>query len=174
MKTILTLAIVSLLAPASLFARNAKINNATVSHLNLPQFMGTWYEIARFDHRFERGMSYAQARYTLKDDGKVRVDNTGWKDGKFKRSVGKAFAPDPGGQPGLLRVSFFGPFYSDYRVLMLTDDYKYALVGSKNANYLWILARSPEVKPEIMDSILEVAKCRGYDTSKLIWVDQTM
>lgn len=173
MKAILTLAIAGLLAPASLFARNNKFNNATVNQLNLEQYMGTWYEIARFDHRFERGLTHAQARYSFKENGTVRVDNTGWKDGKFKRSVGKAFAPDPGGQPGLLRVSFFGPFYSDYRVMMLSADYKYALVGSKSKNYLWILARSPEVSQDVLDSILEVAKCRGYDTDKLIWVNHT-
>lgn len=150
----------------------SKVDNTTIKEFDLSRYLGTWYEIARFDHSFERGISYAQAHYSLKEDGTVKVENTGIKDGEYKESVGKAFQPDPENDPALLRVSFFGPFYSDYRVLMLTPDYDYAVVGSKGSNYLWFLSRTPEVPSEILQAMIDEAQRRGYDTSKLIWVEQ--
>ena len=157
---------------ASLFAfsfMGDDVDNSTVDSLDVHRFMGTWYEIARFDHSFERGLTHATAHYSLKNDGSIAVTNSGLKDGRLKTTVGKAKMTDTA---GLLRVSFYGPFYSDYRVLMVTDDYRYALVGSGNGNYLWILARVPEVAPEILDLIVDVARQRGYDTDRLVWVDQ--
>ena len=94
---------------------------------------------------------------------------TGEKNGKFKSSSGKAKTTE---EPGRLRVSFFGPFYSDYRVMMLDPDYQYALVGSKSAEYLWILSRTPKLENSVKDAILAEATRRGYDVSKLIWVKQ--
>lgn len=146
-----------------------KINNSTIGSLDLDRYLGTWYEIARFDHSFERGLTHAKAHYSLNEDGTVTVTNTGIKDGKDKTAKGRAVTTDTA---GLLRVSFFGPFFSDYRVMMLSEDYNYALIGSGSPKYLWILSRMPEVPQEIMDHILDVARNRGYDTGKLIWVEQ--
>ena len=155
------------LVPCS--CKGQKVDNSTVKTLEIERYLGNWYEIARFDHSFERGLTHAKARYSLNDDGSITVTNSGIKNGKGKTSVGKAKVTDT---VGLLRVSFFGPFYSDYRVMMLSKDYKYALIGSGNAKYLWILSRTPQIPREVLGQILAVATERGYDTDKLIWVTQ--
>lgn len=148
---------------------NNMLNNEPVKELDLNRYLGTWYELARFDHSFERGLTACTANYALNDDGTIKVINSGLKDGKTKVSEGKAKTT---GTPGLLRVSFFGPFYSDYRVLMLSEDYSYALVGSSSNRYLWILSRTPELSDNIIQTILQEAVRRGYNVSELIWVDQ--
>ena len=159
--------------PCSLSARNNKIDNTPVPAIDIPRYMGLWYEIARFDHRFERDMSGTIAVYSQKNNGTIRVENSGWKDNKYKRSVGKAKAVrNTANEPTLLRVSFFGPFYSDYRVLMLDENYRYALVGSGSSKYLWILSRTPDLPYHTRMNIIREAQRRGYDTSHLVWVDQ--
>lgn len=145
------------------------MDNSVVKKLDLNKYLGDWYEIARFDHSFERGLEYCKANYALRADGKIAVTNTGIKDGKPKTSEGKAKTTDT---PAVLRVSFFGPFYSDYRVMLLDANYQWALVGSKNAKYLWILSRTPKLPQQTLDTILAEARRRGYDTTKLIWVKQ--
>lgn len=148
---------------------NSNIDNSTVKDLDQSRYLGGWYEIARFDHRFERGLEKCKALYTLQEDGKIDVTNTGMKNGQPKVAQGKAKTTD---NPALLRVSFFGPFYSDYRVMMLGHNYEYALVGSKSAKYLWILSRTPQMEDRVKETILTEATRRGYDVSKLIWVTQ--
>lgn len=145
------------------------VDNSVVNNFDLNRFLGSWYEIARFDHKFERGMEQTKATYTLREDGKVDVLNTGMKDGKHSKAKGVAKLTDT---PALLRVSFWGPFYSDYRVMLLDSDYRYALVGSGSDDYLWILSRTPQLTPETQTLILAEAQKRGYDTDKLIWVNQ--
>lgn len=146
------------------------VNNAVIKQeFDLSRYLGTWYEVARFDHKFERGLTHCTAEYTLKEEGKVKVLNRGKKDGKWDTAEGKAKSTDT---PGHLRVSFFGPFYSDYRILLLDPDYTYALVGSASDSYLWILSRTPELSPIDRDTILMEAQTRGYDINKLIWVNQ--
>lgn len=167
-KLILTLCLIGVL-PVS--CTPATVNNTPVSYLDLDRYLGDWYEIARFDHSFERGLTHARASYYLMDDGMIQVVNSGKKRGKPKESVGKAKST---AMPGLLRVSFFGPFYADYRVLMVTEDYTSALVGSGSDNYLWILSRTPEVPEDEMKAILDEAASRGYRMENLIWVPQTM
>ena len=157
------------MAALSVCCMAQKVDNSTITNLEPERYLGKWYEIARYDHKFERGLNYATANYSLMNDGKIRVVNSGIKDGKLKSSIGKAKFTD---NPGLLRVSFFGPFYSDYRIMMLSKDYKYALVGSKSAKYLWILSRTPAVPEGTLNRILVEAANRGYDISKLIWVKQ--
>ena len=147
----------------------AKVDNAAVSTLDVNRYLGQWYELARFDHRFERDMTYCTATYLMQDDGTVKVINQGKKDGKWEVSEGKAKLTK---DPGVLRVSFFGPFYSDYRVLMLAPDYSYALVGGGSDDYLWILSRTPQLDTVTRDRILAEARHRGYTTGKLIWVLQ--
>ena len=146
-----------------------KVDNTPVAALDLDRYLGEWYEIARFDHSFERGIEKCRANYVVRRDGGIDVINTGVKDGKPKEARGKAKKTD---RPGLLRVSFFGPFYADYRVLMVDGDYTHALVGSGGADYLWILSRTPSITDTAKSALLAEARRRGYDTSALIWVRQ--
>lgn len=145
------------------------VDNSPIKAFDIKRFQGKWYEIARFNHRFERNMEYCTAVYTPKDDGTIKVTNTGKKKGEWKTVVGKGKMTET---PGLLRVSFFGPFYSDYRILMLDPDYSYALVGGENDKYLWILSRTPQLEKDVKDSILKEASRRGYKTDNLVWVKQ--
>lgn len=145
------------------------VDNSVVNNFDIDRFLGNWYEIARFDHRFERGMEQTKANYTLRKDGKVDVRNTGIKNGKLSEAKGVAKLTDT---PARLRVSFWRPFYSDYRIMLLDEDYQYALIGSGNDSYLWILSRTPQISDNVKSKILTEAKKRGYDTDKLIWVRQ--
>ena len=116
----------------------------------------------------------ATANYSITEDGKIKVVNTGYKDsfdGKFNQAEAKAYRPDEN-YPGALRVSFFLFFYSDYWVLDLDEDYTFALVGSKSSKYLWILSRTPEMAPADLQRVLNKAVSLGYNTGNLIWVEQ--
>lgn len=173
MKRLISLALAALSLPMLSAAQDVQYDNSPVSQFDLSKYLGTWYEIARFDHSFERGMDNVIAEYLLRDDGKINVVNSGWKNGKFKVADGKAKQPDPLSDPAHLEVSFFLFFYSDYNVMMIDDDYQIALVGSKSPKYLWILSRTPYVTDSVMDLVLEEASSRGYDINNLIWVDQS-
>lgn len=145
-----------------------------VSHFNLESYLGKWYEIARLDHSFERGLTQVSAEYSLRDDGGVKVLNRGYsaKDKAWKEAEGKAyFVKQP--DQGYLKVSFFGPFYGSYIVFELdAEGYQYSLVSGPSTSYLWILSRSPNMNPQIKNRLVEAAKSAGFDTSKLIFVDQ--
>ena len=145
------------------------VDNSTVKSLDLNRFMGRWYEIARFDHKFERDLQQVTTIYAIQTNGKVKIINQGIKNDKWKSIEGKGKLTTT---PGLLRISFWGPFYSDYRVMMLDPDYTYALIGGSNDKYLWILSRSPRMRQEVRDQILREAQRRGYNTNNLIWVKQ--
>lgn len=173
MKRLIQIALAAVLLPV-LASAQEPYDNSTISKFDLSRYLGTWYELARFDHSFERGMDNVTAEYILRDDGKVEVLNSGWKDGKFKMAEGKAKQPEPLTDPAHLKVSFFLFFYNDYNVMMLDENYQVALVGSQSPDYLWILSRTPVQTDRVIDIVVEEAESRGYDTSKLIWVDQTM
>ena len=145
------------------------VDNRPIESVDLNRDLGSWYEIARFDHRFERGMEQTKALYTMREDGLIKVENSGIKDGESKQSIGKAKTTDT---PALLRVSFFGPFYGDYRILLLDEDYQYVLVGGSTDDYLWILSRTPQLEDSTLSIILSEAQRRSYDTSKLIRIKQ--
>ena len=145
------------------------VDNAVVGAFDVNRFLGSWYEIARFDHPFERGQQQTRAQYVLRADGGIDVVNTGVKNGVPKTAKGRACRTDT---PGLLRVSFFGPFYSDYRVLWLDADYQCALIGSSTDRYLWLLARAPRITEATKNALLIEARRRRYETEKLIWVTQ--
>lgn len=147
-------------------------------HMNFPfelnKYLGTWYEIARFDHSFERGLQGVTATYSLRKDGKIEVLNQGYKNslkGKLSKAVGKAKLSTPE-TPRNLLVSFFWIFYAPYNILELDPNYQYALVGSSSSNYLWILSRTPEMSESTYLMLLDKAKGRGYDVTKLILVQQ--
>lgn len=149
------------------------VDNKPVSFLDLNKYMGLWYEIARFDHSFERGLVGVTATYSFNSDGTVRVENKGYKntlDGKEKIAIGKAKTVK--GIPGQLKVSFFLWFYADYNVLLIDKNYSYVLIGSKSPDYLWILSRTPKLSAKDYKKLIDEAKRRGYDTSKLIRVLQ--
>ena len=156
---------------------NTNKNNVdltTVKQLDLERYMGTWYEIARFNHPFERNLEGVTATYKLRPDGKITVINQGYKNtlnGKHSRAKGKAKQPNPK-EPGKLKVSFFLFFYADYNILELDKDYQWVLIGSSSNKYLWILSRTPELDKQTLSYILDKAQQRGYDISKLIWVKQ--
>ena len=173
MKRLISLVLAAFSLPMLSNAQDVQYNNSPVSEFDLSRYLGTWYEIARFDHSFERGMDNVTAEYLLREDGMIDVINSGWKEGKFKVADGKAKQPDPKTDPGHLAVSFFLFFFSDYNVLMIDDDYKVALVGSKSPKYLWILSRTPVLSDSVLDAVLEEASSRGYDIDDLIWVDQS-
>ena len=167
MKTrIMIVALAALLAGC---VSGPKVDNTPVPTLDLNRYLGEWYEIARFDHSFERGVEQAKANYTQNADGTIKVVNSGIKDGKPKTAIGKGKTTDT---PGLLRVSFFGPFYADYRVMLIDKEYTYALVGSGSADYLWILSRTPGLPETAKAELLAEARRRGYDAGELIWVRQ--
>jgi lipocalin len=161
-----------LIFPGCQSQKSEKMDYSTVKELDIQHYLGTWYEIARFDHSFEQNLMGVTATYSLRGDGKIKVVNQGYKntpDGELSRAEGKAKPTD---EPGKLKVSFFWIFYADYFVLELDENYQWALIGSSNDKYLWILSRSPKLEENTLNYILEKAKQRGYDTSKLIWVEQ--
>jgi apolipoprotein D and lipocalin family protein len=135
------------------------------------KYLGTWYEIARLDHRFERNLRNVTANYSLNTGGTIKVVNRGFNSvsGEWKQATGMA---KPAGKPGegKLKVSFFGPFYGAYNIVALDKDYKYALIAGNNLRYLWILSRETTIPDEIKQQYLEIAKEIGYDISALIWV----
>lgn len=143
-----------------------------VDNFELEPYLGTWYEIARLDHSFERGLSNVTANYSLRDDGGVAVLNRGYRAGKdeWDEAQGKAyFIGDPG--IGRLKVSFFGPFYGAYNIFELGDNYEYSLVAGPDRSYLWILAREARLPQAMLDELLSKAEAAGYDTSELILVE---
>lgn len=146
----------------------AVIDNRTVQTFDVARFMGKWYEIARYDHRFEEGMTRVSATYTLLDDGRIEVLNSGYKNGKYKEIKGKAKQPNPA-DPGKLKVSFFLWFYSDYYVLILDPEYRYVVIGSSSDKYLWIMSRQPDLAEDVIRDLLDQLRERGYDTAKLIY-----
>ncbi len=146
-----------------------------VERFQLERYLGKWYEIARLNHSFERGLSHVTADYTLRKDGGVRVLNRGYSTEKrsWKQAEGKAYFVE-GSDQGYLKVSFFGPFYGSYIVFELDhDNYQYSLVCGPNKSYLWILARKPVLNDDIKASLIEKATKAGFDTSKLIFIDHT-
>ncbi len=150
------------------------IDTSTVENVDIERYMGRWYEIARYPNRFEKGLVGVTADYSLNENGKIKVVNSGYKDtlqGKLKEAHGKAKIPDPD-QPGKLKVSFFLFFYGDYYILDLDKDYQWVLVGSSTPDYLWILSRAPRLDKETYNAVLKKAEARGYDTAKFEMVEQ--
>ncbi len=142
---------------------------AAVTDFQPEKYMGVWYEIVRLPHYFERGLDFVQAEYTLKPDGMIQVINSGQRNGEKSRIVGKAKLKDPKARPlkGELRVSFFGPFYSDYRIIELAPDYSYAVVTGSNRDYLWILSRRPSMSKDRLQKILDRLKKLGFEIDQL-------
>jgi len=145
-----------------------------VTGFELDRYLGTWYEIARLDHSFERGLSRVTAEYSLREDGGVRVVNRGFSaaKGEWQEAEGKAYFVETPDQ-GYLKVSFFGPFYGSYVVFELEmDNYQYAFISGPDTSYLWLLARTPVVSDDLLQRFTHQAAELGFDTGALILVDQ--
>lgn len=157
-------------------AQHTTIDKTVVKNFSLERYLGTWYEIARYDHYFERDMVGVTANYSFRNDGKLKVVNSGYKKtltGKKSEAIGKAKIPDTA-VPAKLKVSFFWFFYGDYFVLEIDKNYQWAIVGSNNDNYLWILSRTPQMDQKQYQQLLELISKRGYNTQKLIVVAQNI
>ena len=145
---------------------------SVVRGFEIDRYLGTWYEIARLDHRFERGLSAVTAHYSMRDDGGVHVVNRGLKDqsGEWDEAIGKAYFVGAS-DIGQLKVSFFGPFYGGYNIIELDKSgYQYSLVAGPDRDYLWILSRTPQMDPGILQSLVDKASELGFATDELIFV----
>lgn len=172
MKILLSSLIVLLLAGCG--GTDKPDNITPVQSFDAQRYLGTWYEIARLDHKFERGLSNVTAEYSLRDDGGIKVVNKGYaqKDGEWDTAEGKAyFVRDE--NTGFLKVSFFGPFYSAYVIFELDENYQYSLISGANKEYFWILSRQPEMDESQYNKLVAKAQSLGFDTSKLIKVDHS-
>ena len=148
-------------------------NVKPVENFKIENYLGKWYEIARLDHSFERGLSRVTADYSLRDDGGLKIINRGYsvKENKWKEAEGKAYFMR-GSDQGYLKVSFFGPFYGSYIVFELDhENYQYSLVSGPDKSYFWILARTPQINENIKNVLIAKAAALGFDTSKLIHVN---
>ena len=142
----------------------------TVSYVDLNRYVGKWYEIARYKHRFQEGCVGSRATYTLRDDGKITVVNECYENSfsaKLRSAKGKAWAVDKETN-AKLKVSFFWPFAGDYWIIDLGRDYEYAVIGHPSRKYLWILSRTQQMKESLYREILDRLEIQGYDTTKLI------
>lgn len=174
MNTKIALFFVLSISISSCTGQNDRVDKTVVKDFDLEKYLGTWYEIVRYDHRFERGLTGVTATYSLETDGTIKVVNAGYKDsleGERSEAIGKAKIPDPD-IPSKLKVSFFWIFYADYFVLELDPEYQWAVVGSKSDSYLWILSRTPQMDQAIYMELLSRLTKRGYDIQKLIQVEQ--
>jgi apolipoprotein D and lipocalin family protein len=155
-------------------------NVKVVDHVDANQYLGTWYEIARLDHSFERGLVNVSATYSLRDDGGIKVINRGFnpETKKWKEAEGKAYFVDPknadGSYTGKLKVSFFGPFYGAYNIIELDKPYyNYVMLCGPDKSYFWILSRTPQLPYPIKQHLIAKAKELGFATDKLIYVTQS-
>lgn len=145
-----------------------------VQDFELDRYLGKWYEIARLDHAFERGLERVTAEYALRDDGGISVRNRGYskQDDEWKEAEGKAYFVNAPTE-AYLKVSFFGPFYGSYVVFELDKtNYQYAFVSGPDLSYLWLLSRTPQVDPEVLARFREESASLGFDIGELIIVDQ--
>jgi apolipoprotein D and lipocalin family protein len=145
-----------------------------VDGFELEKYLGKWYEIARLDHSFERGLEAVSAEYTIRKDGGVRVKNRGFsvEKKKWNESIGKAYFVEDENF-GYLKVSFFGPFYGSYVIFELDkEEYQYAFVTSSKQSYLWFLSRTPTVSQELKEKFKKKIQEKGFEPEDLIWVNQ--
>ncbi len=148
-------------------------NVTPVEDFNLNRYLGKWYEIARLDHSFERGLNNVSATYSLREDGGVNVINRGYSvtDESWSTAEGKAYFVE-NERTGYLKVSFFGPFYSSYVIFGLDKkEYQYAFVSGYNKSYLWLLSRNPTIDDEVKSRFIKKARSIGFDTEKLLFVE---
>ncbi len=145
-----------------------------VRDFELNRYLGKWYEIARLDHRFERGLEQVSAEYSLRDDGGVKVVNRGFDKNKnqWQQAIGKAYFVESQ-TSGYLKVSFFGPFYGSYVVFELDrENYQYAFIAGPDESYLWFLSRTPKISDDLLQKFYAIAESKGFNIDELILVRQ--
>ncbi len=166
--------VLRILVLGSLTACVSKPENVEpISKFELERYLGTWYEIARLDHSFERGLERVTATYSLREDGGVSVVNRGYstENKEWKKAEGKAYFVENKNE-GYLKVSFFGPFYGAYVIFELErENYDYAFVSGPNHSYLWLLSRTPDVDQELINTFKTQASELGFDVTNLIYVN---
>ena len=168
----LVLVLLTLLTACMGVPENVKV----VESVNASQYLGTWYEIARLDHSFERGLEKVTATYSAKDDGGIKVLNRGFNGAKneWKEAEGKAYFVDPPNadktNTGKLKVSFFGPFYGAYNIIALDANYQHVMICQPDKSYLWILSRKSQLAEPIKQALVAKAKAYGFATDTLIYV----
>ena len=145
-----------------------------VTGFDQSRYLGTWYEIARLDHSFERGLSDVTATYDLNPDGSIKVLNRGFnaEEGAWREAKGVAWFMGSS-DIAHLKASFFGPFYGSYIVFELGEDYDYAFVSGFNRDYLWLLAREPQITSELRNHFIETMMALDFDPTELVWLDKT-
>jgi len=147
-----------------------------VNDFELKRYLGKWYEIARLDHSFERGLDKVTAEYSIREDGGVKVINKGWQASKkkWRQAEGRAYFVRESNE-GYLKVSFFGPFYGAYVIFELDKkDYQYAFISGPDKDYLWFLSRTPTVNSELLNRFIKVAGDYGFDTENLIYNENNL
>ncbi len=172
MKLVYSVFIITLLGVSSCVGIPSNIT--PVNNFELNRYLGTWYEIARLDHSFERGLEQVTAEYSLREDGGVAVKNRGFDVDKkeWKEAIGKAYFVNDEDK-GHLKVSFFGPFYGSYIIFELDhENYQYAFISGPNSKYLWLLSRTPKVDQKLLDYFKEKANKLDFNTDELIFVKQ--
>jgi apolipoprotein D and lipocalin family protein len=145
-----------------------------VNSFESQRYLGKWYEIARFDFKFEKNLNNTTAEYSMNTDGSIRVKNRGlnYVTGEWQEAIGKAkFRGDP--SVAELEVSFFGPFYAGYNVIALDPEYRYALVAGQNFSYLWILSRTPTIPEDVRMEYITLAESLGFNVADFIWVEHS-
>ena len=142
----------------------------TVKSVEISKYLGTWHEIARYENFFEKGCEKPNATYSLNKDGTLKVENRCIKNGKNELALGEAYAIDE--SFARLKVSFFWPFYGNYQIIMLDENYQYAVIGEPSRKYFWILARTTKLDKDKLDNILSKMADFGYDKNKLLWISQ--
>ena len=171
-----SLVFTALLATACNKPMSPAAQTAVVSSFDPRQYIGTWYEIARLDNRFEKGLEQVTANYSLNDDGTIKVINRGFNPDKneWKEAEGKAklvdVANSDGTRTGRLKVSFFGPFYGAYNIIALDANYQHVMICGPDKTYLWILSRTPQLAESIKLDLIAQANALGFATDKLIYV----
>jgi len=149
--------------------QNSPLNKYVLQKVDLKKYTGKWFEIERFPHSFEKHLKCVTAEYSLLEDNKIMVINSGYNienPKEFESAEGIAYVPDQNIQ-GKIKVSFFRPFYGNYWILHLEENYNYALIGDPTLNYLWILARKPDLEEKNIQMLKEKAKEMGFDISRL-------
>ncbi len=156
---------------SNLFGKSTK-DILPVCDVDINRYIGTWYEIARFPHPFEKGLKYVTATYNLLKDDQIEVINSGVKRGEKKNIKGVAFIPDKN-CTGKLLVSFFWIIKSQYNIILLDKkDYSYVVITGSTNNYLWIMSRTPKISTELYDNLINFVASKGFDISKIIKVAQ--
>ncbi len=156
----------------SLFScKNIPDKVIAVQPFNKSRYLGKWYEIARFDFKFEKNLNNTTADYSINTDGSIRVVNRGYNTvtNEWKEAIGKAKFVH-GDSIAMLKVSFFGPFYAGYNVIAIDSEYRYALVCGNSLEYLWILSREKTIPEDIKNQYLDLAKSLGFKTEELLWI----